>query len=114
MTKSRLLFLCLSFVIVVPILAGSILAATTRDEPGRDSFEQYYAVFDATAGRVKNDYVDPTQEKELLSQALDGVTEALDPFSAYIPAEAGPAGAQARDRAVRRSGLLLPKENAIL
>ncbi|HEX4984444.1 MAG TPA: S41 family peptidase [Burkholderiales bacterium] len=38
--------------------------------------------------RIKNDYVEPVDDKKLISEAINGMLSGLDPHSAYLDAEA--------------------------
>lgn len=39
-------------------------------------------------GRIKNDYVEPVTDKQLITSAINGMLSGLDPHSAYLDAEA--------------------------
>ena len=39
-------------------------------------------------GRIKNDYVEPVEDKKLITEAINGMLSGLDPHSAYLDAEA--------------------------
>ncbi|MGH8758342.1 MAG: S41 family peptidase, partial [Burkholderiales bacterium] len=44
--------------------------------------------FTEVFGRIKNDYVEPVDDKRLISEAINGMLSGLDPHSAYLDAEA--------------------------
>ncbi|HUL40475.1 MAG TPA: S41 family peptidase [Burkholderiales bacterium] len=44
--------------------------------------------FTEVFGRIKNDYVEPVDDKTLLTDAINGMLTGLDPHSAYLDAEA--------------------------
>ncbi|MGH8677827.1 MAG: S41 family peptidase, partial [Burkholderiales bacterium] len=44
--------------------------------------------FTEVFGRIKNDYVEPVEDKKLISEAINGMLSGLDPHSAYLDAEA--------------------------
>ena len=44
--------------------------------------------FTEVFGRVKSDYVEPVDDKKLISEAINGMLSGLDPHSAYLDAEA--------------------------
>ena len=44
--------------------------------------------FTEVFGRIKNDYVEPVDDKKLISEAINGMLSGLDPHSAYLDAEA--------------------------
>ncbi len=114
MHRSRVLFLALSAVLVVPILAGSLLRAAQGDEsPKEDSFYRYLSVFSEVLGLVKQAYVDEPDMTALMSGALDGTTDALDPFSIYVPADGVATYQEARTVGWRHSGIALLKERGV-
>lgn len=114
MHRSRVLFLALSAVLVIPILAGSLLRAAQRDEsPKEDSFYRYLSVFSEVLGLVKQAYVDEPDMTALMSGALDGTTDALDPFSIYVPADGVATYQEARNVGWRHSGVALLKERGV-
>ena len=44
--------------------------------------------FTEVFGRVKSDYVEPVEDKKLITQAINGMLTGLDPHSAYLDQEA--------------------------
>ncbi|HYA19561.1 MAG TPA: S41 family peptidase [Burkholderiales bacterium] len=44
--------------------------------------------FTEVFGRIKNDYVEPVDDKKLITEAINGMLSGLDPHSAYLDAEA--------------------------
>src|SRR5262249_57100888 len=44
--------------------------------------------FTEVFGRVKSDYVEPVDDKKLISEAIPGMLSGLDPHSAYLVADA--------------------------
>jgi carboxyl-terminal processing protease len=113
--RSRVLFLLVSAALVLPILAGTLLrAAEPRDTtPKDDSFYKYLSVFSEVLGLVRQSYVDEPDMGTLMSGALDGATDALDPFSLYVPANQVTAFEEAANVGSRRSGLTLLKEHGV-
>jgi carboxyl-terminal processing protease len=110
MTRVRLLFLLLSAALVLPLVTGTLLGAAERDEsPREDSFYKYLSVFSEVLSLVRQAYVEPAAVDTLMSGALDGTTDALDPFSVYIPARQVEDYLQARTVGRRHSGLELLK-----
>src|SRR5215207_4535382 len=114
MNRSRVLFLLLSSVLVVPILAGTILRASQDREPaGKDSLFKYLSVFSEVLGLVRQAYVDEPDTATLMAGALDGTTEALDPFSVYVPAGEVAGYVEAQNVGTRHSGVALVKERGV-
>jgi carboxyl-terminal processing protease len=114
MNRSRVVFLLLSSLLVVPILAGTILRASQdKEAAGEDSLYKYLSVFSEVLGLVRQAYVDEPDTAVLMSGALDGTTEALDAFSFYVPADEVAAYQEAQRVGMRHSGLALVKERGI-
>jgi len=114
MSRSRTLFFILSALIVFPMVAGTLLRAADQDQKtDEDSFYKYLSVFSETLGLVRQAYVDEPDMAVLMSGALDGTTDALDPFSIYVPASEVAGYLEARAVGLRRSGLTLLKERGI-
>ncbi|HSS46953.1 MAG TPA: S41 family peptidase [Burkholderiales bacterium] len=44
--------------------------------------------FTEVFGRIKNDYVEPVDDKKLITEAINGMLTGLDPHSAYLDADA--------------------------
>lgn len=79
--RSRLLFVLASVLalLLLTALKGPILA------PGRDPATKALAIFTEVLNLTRSNYVEPVQVSSLLEGAYDGVTDAIDPFSYYIP-----------------------------
>ena len=84
--RSRLLFLLasLSALVLLTALKGPILA------PGRDPVLKPLAIFTEVLNITRSNYVEPVDVSTLLAGAYDGVTDAIDPYSYYIPADSMP------------------------
>ena len=115
MSRSRILFFFLSALIVFPLLAATLLRAadTGKSQPEEDSFYKYLAVFSETLGLIRQAYVDEPDMATLMAGALDGTTDALDPFSLYVPASEVTGFLQAEAVGKRYSGLTLLKERGV-
>lgn len=112
MTSNRKFFLALSVALLLPILAGTLLAAGRSDDDN-DSFFKYLTVFTEVLTRVRENYVEPPNVESLLIGALDGTADALDPFSMYVPKEGIETATAARQVGTDRSGLLVLKEHGL-
>lgn len=112
--RSRLLFLAASVVVLLFLLSGSLRAVAPDDPKDKTSdtgsIYKYLSVFSETLNLVRQAYVDETATDTLLANAMDGVTDALDPFSLYVPANQYEAYRRALDVGAKRSGLRLVKE----
>jgi carboxyl-terminal processing protease len=115
MNRSRILFFLISAVVVFPLLAATLVRAAdkTQVKPEDDSLYKYLSVFSETLGLVRQAYVDEPDMSTLMTTALDGTTDALDPFSLYVPASALSTYNQASTIGRRYSGLTLLKERGI-
>lgn len=74
---------------------GALLgAALTLNYPAVAQREQVtlpvdeLRAFTEIFGKIKSDYVEPVQDKKLLTEAINGMLSGLDPHSAYLDAEA--------------------------
>ena len=115
MSRSRVIFFLVSILLVLPILGDTLLRAAERGEPNdEDSFYKYLSVFTEVLGLVRQAYVDQPEMDTLIAGALDGTTDALDPFSIYVPAREVEGYLEARALGLRNSGLVLLKEHGIL
>ena len=94
--RSRLLFL------VVSVAAIASLRAVDSGV-GRDPATRALSVFSEVFALTRSNYVDPADSKALLEGAYDGMTDALDQFSYYVPA-----ASMAAYRAQQASGALGP------
>jgi carboxyl-terminal processing protease len=113
MNRSRVLFLVLSAALVMPILAGTLLRAAEEKAPEEDSYYKYLSVFSEVLGLVRQAYVDEPDTRALMSGALDGTTDALDPFSLYVPGDQLANYQQAQSVGRHYSGLALLKERGV-
>jgi carboxyl-terminal processing protease len=78
--RSRVLF------VVVSLCALASLRAMTGPEgTGRDPATRALSIFSEVFSLTRSNYVEPTDTKTLLEGAYDGMSDALDPFSYYVP-----------------------------
>lgn len=94
--RSRILFL------VVSVAAIASLRAVDSGV-GRDPATRALSVFSEVFALTRSNSVDAADPKALLEGAYDGMTDALDPFSYYVPA-----ASMAAYRAQQASGALGP------
>jgi carboxyl-terminal processing protease len=71
-----------------------------KDKPKADKSELYQQLnlFGDVLERIRNDYVEPPKEKELIEAAINGMLASLDPHSSYMNAK------QFRDMQVQTRG----------
>jgi len=114
MTRSRLVFFLLSAAVVIALLGGNLLGASSdAEDPNDDSLYKHLSVFAEVLGLVRQAYVDETGVDSLMAGALDGATDALDPFSIYVPAAEVGRYVQAREIGNRNTGLTLLRERGV-
>lgn len=116
MTKSRFFFFLASTLLVLPILAGSLLGAAVEDDaaPGGDSLYKFLSVFTEALSLVDQTYVEETDQDTLMSAALDGVTDALDPLAVYVPKAAVSRYVESRAVGNAHSGFFLVRERGMV
>ncbi len=122
MNRSRLLFLVCSALLVLPMLLALVVAADPargghsareaqdKEEDSYDSYLKYLKVFSEVFKLVRDAYVDQPHTDALMAGALEGVTDAMDPFSVYVPASAVPGYTHALATGKSLSGLGFLKE----
>jgi carboxyl-terminal processing protease len=114
MSRSRIAFFVVSFLLTFPMLAGTLLRAADRGPASDDdSLYKYLSVFTEVLGLVRQTYVDQPNMDVLMSGALDGTTDALDPFSLYVPASQVTGYLEAKNVGWLHSGVILLKEHGI-
>jgi carboxyl-terminal processing protease len=115
MNRSRIFFFILSAILVFPLLAATLLRAADTNPAGTedDSLYKYLSVFSEALGLVRQAYVDEPDMDVLMAGALDGTTDALDPFSIYVPASEITDYMRASTVGKRHTGLTLLKERGI-
>ena len=74
------------FVVVSLCALASLRAVAGPDGAGRDPATQALSIFSEVFALTRSNYVEPTDSKTLLEGAYDGMSDALDPFSYYVPA----------------------------
>ena len=86
MSKSRVAGLLASASLLLTlfvVLPG--MGADEKDKEKNDALYRPLGLFTEVLGLVRSNYVEPVELKPLLSGAFAGMTEALDPFSEYVP-----------------------------
>lgn len=111
MTRGRVAVVLLSLACLSPLALARWSVAS--GQPG-DSLSKNLSVMTEVLSLVRRMYVEETDSDELLSGALDGVTDALDPFATFVPASAVEPFLAAREVGDRLSGLRLARERGIL
>jgi carboxyl-terminal processing protease len=81
--RSRLAFVVISLCALV-----SLRAVAGPDGAGRDPATRALSIFSEVFSLTRSNYVEPADTRVLLEGAYDGMSDALDPFSYYVPASA--------------------------
>jgi carboxyl-terminal processing protease len=63
------------------------MGADEKDKQGKEALYRPLGLFTEVLGLVRSNYVEPTELKPLLAGSFSGMTEAMDPFSEYVPPE---------------------------
>lgn len=115
MTKSRLIFLLASCLVVVPLLSSGFAkaSAASDDSLKKDSLFKYLSVFTAVLELVRQAYVEEPDLRVLMGGALDGATDALDPFSTFVPAEHAQDFLANRQASRELSGMVVLKDRGV-
>ncbi|RMH18024.1 MAG: PDZ domain-containing protein [Acidobacteria bacterium] len=114
LSRGRLAFILSSLAVLLLVVGGSLWAATSRaQDDGRDSLYKYLSVFTEVLKLIDRAYVDETDPDVLMGGALEGVTDALGPFSTYVPASRVDDFVASREVGTRHSGLLVLKERGV-
>ncbi len=78
----------LAFVVVSICALASLRAVAGPEGAGRDPATRALSIFSEVFSLTRSNYVEPTDPATLLEGAYDGMSDALDPFSYYVPASA--------------------------
>ncbi len=64
-------------------------AATQKKEPSKEQYDPYVLMelFGATFNIIKSEYVESTENKELIENAINGMLSSLDPHSGFMDAD---------------------------
>ena len=61
------------------------MGADEKNKEGKEALYRSLGLFTEVLGLVRSNYVEPTELKPLLAGSFSGMTEAMDPFSEYVP-----------------------------
>ncbi|MEO1370437.1 MAG: PDZ domain-containing protein, partial [Acidobacteriota bacterium] len=113
LSRGRLLFITCSLLTVALLVSGTMLASSQQESSDGDSPYKYLAVFMEVFGLVNKAYVDEPEVDQLMNGAFEGVFDALDPFSVYVPAGAMDNYREASAVGASRSGMVVLKEQGV-
>jgi carboxyl-terminal processing protease len=81
MTKRKIVFLTLSVAMMITLLAGALFGQATQ----KSNVYRYLSIFSEVFDLVRSNYVDQVPAEQLMDGAFNGVTDAVDEFSYYVP-----------------------------
>lgn len=81
MNGKRITFLVVSIALLATLLAGGLFGQGVS----RDNVYRYLSIFTEVFSLVRSNYVEEVDSDALVSGAFDGVTEAIDEYSYYVP-----------------------------
>jgi carboxyl-terminal processing protease len=81
MNRKRLAFLAVSITLMVTLLAGGVFGQALS----KDNIYRHLSIFTEIFSLVRSSYVEEVESDALLAGAFDGLTDAIDEFSYYVP-----------------------------
>jgi carboxyl-terminal processing protease len=84
--KAKFILVGLAGLLAGAALTVNLSAIANKDAETALPVEELRAFTDVFA-RIKNDYVEPVEDKKLITEAINGMLTGLDPHSAYLDAE---------------------------
>ncbi|HWS70561.1 MAG TPA: S41 family peptidase [Thermoanaerobaculia bacterium] len=83
MTKRKIVFLSISVALLLSLVGGGLFGQVTS--PNKGNIYRYLSTFSEVFELVRSNYVEPASSDQLLDGAFNGVTDAVDEFSYYVP-----------------------------
>ena len=105
-SKGRLLILSVSALFVAYAVVGGMLGTV---EDARVKTLKELKLFSDVVSKIQSDYVDTPDLNKTLAGALQGLTDALDPYSSYVPASSVPGVKNRKERFKADIGAALAK-----
>ena len=81
MTTKKIAFLTVSVALMITLLAGAVFGQGTP----KTNVYRHLSIFSEVMELVRSNYVEPVGSEKLMDGAFNGVTEAIDEFSYYVP-----------------------------
>lgn len=81
MSKKKIAFLSLSVALMLSLIGGALFGQASV----KDNRYRYLSIFTEVFDLVRNNYVEAVPSDQLLDGAFNGVTDAIDEFSFYVP-----------------------------
>lgn len=95
-----------STLLVVVLMFGAVMG---RSAPAEDAYKQI-AVYTEVLSRIKSDYVEEPDMKNVTLGALNGLLESLDPYASYLSADQYKQYLKQKDAKKADAGLVLSKK----
>jgi len=81
MTKKKIAFLSISVAFLITLLGGALFGQASQ----KNSVYRPLSIFTEVFDLVRSNYVESVTSEQLLDGAFNGVTDAIDEFSYYVP-----------------------------
>ncbi len=81
MSKKKVFFFAVSVAVVFSLIGGALFGQATQ----RNNVFRYLSIFTEVFDLVRNNYVEQVAPDQLMDGAFNGVTDAIDEFSYYVP-----------------------------
>jgi carboxyl-terminal processing protease len=81
MTKKKIAFFSLSVVLMATLLTSALFGQATQ----KSNVYRYLSIFSEVFDLVRSNYVESVSSDALMDGAFNGVTDAVDEFSYYVP-----------------------------
>jgi len=81
MSKKKIAFLSISVALMLSLIGGALFGQSSQ----KNNVFRYLSIFTEVFDLVRNNYVEAVPSDQLLDGAFNGVTDAVDEFSFYVP-----------------------------
>jgi carboxyl-terminal processing protease len=81
MSKKKIAFLSVSVALMLSLIGGALFGQASQ----KNNVYRYLSIFTEVFDLVRNNYVEQVPPDQLLDGAFNGVTDAVDEFSYYVP-----------------------------
>lgn len=81
MNRKKIVFLLVSVALMVTLVAGGLFGQGVA----KDNVYRYLSIFTEVFSLVRSNYVEDVESEKLIEGAFDGLTNAIDEYSYYVP-----------------------------
>lgn len=81
MNGKKLAFVLVSIALMLTLLAGGVFGQAVK----KDNIYRYLSIFTEVFSLVRSNYVEEVESDKLVAGAFDGLTNAVDEYSYYVP-----------------------------